>query len=458
MAHQASNIPWNVLASNLHWSEAKHPCHGDLHLRFKPDQAKKLDYFVEGFVRNIREHSSTTRKKYPEHYDPPRPEEIILDDATIRKITPTVRRWRAHMAQMCLRDLGSEDILPSEEKEYKGQCPIPIPHEERKAAAFYRKYQRNHCYRFFPVNGKAFLNLELVKTLLLYGEMDIIFRVCAYPGVDLGTWWEMSRCYCEKPDAGWDTLCRIALLPYIGLNVIYCIPETWDLASGKTREKDYRQMRIYQYMLKHCTLSGTTSEVAMYPHRQFFGIADGQFRWVGNEFRLPRQSLVYPYGLVSFEEFLNCDGVTENKPAPSDVPQVRQILHSKGLPMELVLNIMALAEYAPRGRLQVPHDPFHLDNRDELAKYLKFCWEVLVRCDMMAGALGMVIPWRELVSHTLFQLFSCGPRHRLRCITTLKNAIVILNSQRGFGSIVRTRTGILRLSLNRSDKGTWYQR
>lgn len=192
MAHQASNIPWNVLASNLHWSEAKHPCHGDLHLRFKPDQAKKLDYFVEGFVRNIREHSSTTRKKYPEHYDPPRPEEIILDDATIRKITPTVRRWRAHIAQMC-----HEDIFPSEDKTYKGQYPCPIPPEERGAAAFYRRHQRNDCYRFFEVNGKAFFNLELVKTLLLYDEMDVIFRVCAYPDVGLRTWWKMYQCYCQ---------------------------------------------------------------------------------------------------------------------------------------------------------------------------------------------------------------------------------------------------------------------
>lgn len=163
-------------------------------------------------------------------------------------------------------------------------------------------------------------------------------------------------------------------------------------------------------MLKHCTLSGTTSEVATYPHRQFFGIADGQFRVIGNQLRIPSLSLVYPYGLVPFEEFLNCDRVTEKKPAPSDVPQVQQILCSKGLPVELVLDIMELAEYAPRGRLQVPHDPFHLHNRDELAKYLKFCWEVLVRCDMMAGALGMVMPWRELVSETLVQLFSCGPR------------------------------------------------
>ncbi|KAK4225241.1 hypothetical protein QBC38DRAFT_483421 [Podospora fimiseda] len=407
MAHQASNIPWNVLASNLHWSEAKHPGHGDLHLRFKPDQAKKLDYFVQAFVGNIAEHSSTARKKYPEQYSPPPPEEIIVDDATIRKIAPTVRRWRALMSKMS-----------NEEKkdEVDGQCPIP--EEERKGAAFYRRYQRNSCYEFFWVNGEAFFNLELVKTLLLYGEMDIIFRVCAFPEVDLRTWWQMPRCYDEQPDAGWDTLCRTALLPYIALNVIYCFPETWDPASGKINEKDYRQMRIYQYMVKHCTFSGTTSEVATYPHRQFFGIADGQFRlFYSNDFRLPGPGLsplVYPYGLVSFEEFLNCDsdGVTtvESKPAASDIPQVWQILHGKGLPMELILKILEMAEYAPRGRLQVPHDPFHRDNREELGKYLKFCWEVLVRCDMMAGALGMVIPWRELVSSTMVKLFSCGQR------------------------------------------------
>ncbi|KAK3898227.1 hypothetical protein C8A05DRAFT_19145 [Staphylotrichum tortipilum] len=409
MAHQASNIPWNVLASNLHWSELKHPGHGDLHLRFKPDQGKKLHYFVEAFIRNIREHSYTARKQYPEHYNPPLPEEVILDDAVVCKITPTVRRWRAQRKHPGFCRCGS-GILRSEETEHKCECPIPIPPEERTAAAFYRRYEPNRCYMFFETNGKAFYNLEIVKTLLLYGEMDTIFRVCAYPGVDLRTWWSMYQCYCENPDAGWDSLCRTALLPYIALNVISCFPETWDSASGKTNEKDYRRMRIYQYMLKHCTKSGMTTEVATHPHRQFFGIADGQFKRYGTEFRGPGLHIPYPYGLMPLEAFLNWDQVVESKPAPADIPQVQWILHSKGLPMELVLEIMAFAGYAPRGRLQVPHDPFHPENREELAKYLRFCWEVLVRCDMMAVALGMAIPWRDLVSNTLVQLLSCVPR------------------------------------------------
>jgi len=171
-------------------------------------------------------------------------------------------------------------------------------------------------------------------------------------------------------------------------------------------------MRIYQYMLKQCTMSGKTSDIPTHPHRQFFGITNTQFAHHD-----PNQKNVHPYGLLSFDKFLHCDDSPQqhppaaHDPAPSDIPQVRQILHSKGLPTELVLDIMARADYAPRGRLPVPHDPFHPDNRAELDKYLKFCWEVLVRCEMLATALGMVIPWGDVVSGVMVGLLSCGLCH-----------------------------------------------
>ena len=175
-------------------------------------------------------------------------------------------------------------------------------------------------------------------------------------------------------------------------------------------------MRIYQYMLKQCTMSGMTSDIPTHPHRQFFGITSNQFTH-HNPNQKKKNALHPPYGLLPFDKFLHCDSPQQQPPAaahdplPADIPKVHQILHSKGLPTELVLEIMARAAYAPRGRLQVPHDPFHRDNRAELAKYLKFCWEVLVRCDMMATALGMVIPWREVVSRVMVGLFSCGLCH-----------------------------------------------
>lgn len=171
-------------------------------------------------------------------------------------------------------------------------------------------------------------------------------------------------------------------------------------------------MRIYQYMLKQCTMGGMTSEVATYPHRQFFGIQDGQFHVRGH----PRDGKLrhtrrFPYGLLSFENFLSSEKLVEPKSARSAVRQVQETLYSKGLPMELVLEIMGWAGYTedPNARLEVPHDPFHPENREELAKYLRYCWQLLVRCDMLAAALGKAIPWRYLISKAMIDLFSCDP-------------------------------------------------
>ena len=175
-------------------------------------------------------------------------------------------------------------------------------------------------------------------------------------------------------------------------------------------------MRIYQYMLKHCTRASETSDVATRPHRQFFGIADDQFTRWGNEFLLPDSQLRYPYGLIPFSKFLDCDlRAPLPSPGPDEVVLVGAMLHAKGLPMELVLEILDLADYAPRGRLRVPHDPFHRDNADELRKYLKYCWQLLIRCEMMAAELGMEIPWPVLVSRALIKLLSCGPRRWHHC-------------------------------------------
>lgn len=166
-------------------------------------------------------------------------------------------------------------------------------------------------------------------------------------------------------------------------------------------------MRICKYALRDCTYSGATSEVPAHPHRRFFGIEDGQFRYPdGPDFS----------GKLSVETFLNCDTVMRQRPTPSAVRRVQQILRSRGLPAELVLGILEMAEYEPgEGRLKVPHDPFHPENRGELAKYLRYCWELIVRCEMVANAIGMEIPWAEVMHRTLVALLESKeipPRRR----------------------------------------------
>ena len=195
MAHQTANIPWNVLASNLYWSEVRHPGHGDLHLRFRPDQAKKLEYFLQGLVRNIREHSSTSRRKYPEHYDAPDHDDVILDDATVRKIAPTVRRWCANRVARYYHPTEDDSPWNPVPMQRRAEWERQIPVEQSRAAAFYRHY--TYYERTWYIHSKLFFNVEVVKTLLLYGEMDTIFRVCAHPDVEeLGTiWWRRGNSF-----------------------------------------------------------------------------------------------------------------------------------------------------------------------------------------------------------------------------------------------------------------------
>lgn len=170
-------------------------------------------------------------------------------------------------------------------------------------------------------------------------------------------------------------------------------------------------------MLRGCTASWKHSDVITYPHRQFFGIADRQFlgykpllgnksHWLNwTDRKRKSDSPVEVYGRVPIEEFLSLDNPISYQPAASDMASVRWILCKKGLPVELTMEIMELAGYEPKRRLEIPHDPFHPSNREELSRYLTYCWQIIVRCDMMRKALGMDIRWQEFVANILIELF-----------------------------------------------------
>lgn len=49
---------------------------------------------------------------------------------------------------------------------------------------------------FLNENGEAFYNIEVVKTLILYGEMEPILRVCVHPDVDYKSWQSQCLCFC----------------------------------------------------------------------------------------------------------------------------------------------------------------------------------------------------------------------------------------------------------------------
>lgn len=214
---------------------------------------------------------------------------------------------------------------------------------------------------------------------------------------------------------------------YLTLNILYSFPELWDPASSSSRPTDYRSTKLYQVMLRYCTWSGCSSEVAKYPHRAFFGIGDNQFHsWPCMDsafelkYRPPGSSDDYrrfaksqfPYGQAPFDEFLNAESnSTGYLPDGAAVAVVRDILYRKRLPLELVNDVMERADYTVKRRLVYPHDPFHAGNKEELQKHLKYCWRLIINCNMMADALGMKIGWEGLIYRILsWQISASGGR------------------------------------------------
>ncbi|KAJ3546670.1 hypothetical protein NM208_g1776 [Fusarium decemcellulare] len=407
MAHNSHSIPWKVLASNFEYVAVNHNYDDitNLYPRFKDSQGKEISYFVQAFARAVQEHSSNERKKYPQHYDPPDLNEIIVSDDTVRRIGATVSRWCARAFEFPTKPPQDTQALTA---------------ARRRVSAFLIQLSTNN-WRHIYLDKESFYNFELLKTLVLYGEMDPVFKICAHPDNDLLSFWVQNRnFYTDRDDIGWEHIPKMAFKAYLCLNLLYCYPELWDEKSGRHAGNDYRSTKAYQQTLRECTFSGRVSRLACYPHMQFFGIPESHFS------RYPRarkggkyaytfpSSAHYPYGKMPIADFLKFEHLMPRMDSPSDVNSVHWMLRSQGLPTEIVLYVMELAEYFPSRRLEVEHDPLHPDNQEDLMKYLSYCWQLLLRCDMMAKELGDQIPWDVLVSDCLVLLVGTDYKNHKR--------------------------------------------
>ncbi|KJZ73509.1 hypothetical protein HIM_07065 [Hirsutella minnesotensis 3608] len=410
MAHQAHNIPWSLLTAHLTptftHDKSGHYRSSSVHLKFdyrlncKPNQAKDLSHFITAFAKNIEDHTRCERAKYPATYTPPSRGDLFLDDAVAEKIMPSVQRFRRELSHRMGFGNFTERREPQDTSGRPGilcphvdgsqgfGCGCALPYTERIADAFLREYRQNGCYRLAGANGPAFFNVEVLKLLLLYGEMDLILRVCAHPDVDYLEWEENSSQW--GVIAGWNKIYLAALKAYICLNICYCFPELWN-PSCRPATYDYRSTTLFRNTVRDCTLSGFSTPVSAMPHRQFF---DGWYHWYG---------------------YLPPDGSAIRLDAAQ---YASRVLREKGLPPELCYMILSYLNSGPPGRLPVSRDPLHPDNREELGKYLTYCWQLIVRCNMMAQALGKEIEWEEYICQVLIdQLSSKGGRKWYKNVT-----------------------------------------
>jgi hypothetical protein len=197
----------------------------------------------------------------------------------------------------------------------------------------------------------------------------------------------------------------MAMEVYICLNVLYCFPETWDVAAGKTEENDYRNSKSYQKMLKRCIVAYSETYAVKDPHRLFFGL--------DNHHLFRDRDL----GTQPICQFLDLKQSAIENPSVAEVFGVRTILIARGFPVEIAVKILQFVGYQAKRRIAIPNDPFHPSNKEELIKYLDYCWKLLICCEVMANALGKPIDWREVGSQCIAEVLGterCGYRYWFR--------------------------------------------
>jgi len=169
------------------------------------------------------------------------------------------------------------------------------------------------------------------------------------------------------------------------------------------KEVDYRRMVCWEKVLSRCT-GRQHYDVHTFPHRLFFGVSEPSHEaYLWNKVGCGRK---HP-SLESEEEKRRRERYL---PVSEDVAIVLFYLRLKGCPTEIGLQILAYAEFKPERRLPIANDPMNLHNREELRKYLSWCWKVLVWCDMLMTASGSRIGWVYEITDVIRELWGVGVR------------------------------------------------
>lgn len=193
MHHTSDEIPWHLITSNLHWAPGElAPQIRDLNLPQIPGKLKDKegcacgatnlhpkspapksaegDEFSEAFAKAVANASKRKRAQYPEKYSAPDPSDILLGDELFEKVNSLLSR------------------------EVKGGPRLPD--EQRTASAFLHPWECDDRCRFLSTAEIGFLNLEVVKMLLMLGELGPILQACAHPDEGLSGWYSAAICDC----------------------------------------------------------------------------------------------------------------------------------------------------------------------------------------------------------------------------------------------------------------------
>lgn len=239
MHYPSDNIPWHLIASKLHWAPGQLPQRirdlnlpqnpgklkdktgcacgvTNLHPNSPPFESGEKNEFAQAFAQAVSDASKLKRAQYPKYYSAPSPSDVLLGDELVEKV---------------------ESFLS---QETKGGPKLPF--EQRTASAFLHPWEcGDHC-NFTSDTDIGFLNLEVVKMLLMLGELDPILRACAHPDEGLSGWYSAALCDCMVSTV-LISLIQVSLLtPFTGESLCYGVGYGHIICSESLRYTQYRSL------------------------------------------------------------------------------------------------------------------------------------------------------------------------------------------------------------------------
>lgn len=130
------------------------------------------------------------REEYPETYDQPESSDVVLDEAVVRRITPTAQRWRARRSS--IRNCGKSGFKRGRVSPEYCKC-TSIPEKNKLMASFLggvptQEGISRHSYDAYFDGKDFYYSLQLFKNLLVYEEMDTILRLGAHANACFKKW------------------------------------------------------------------------------------------------------------------------------------------------------------------------------------------------------------------------------------------------------------------------------
>lgn len=345
---------------------------------------------------------------------PAGPDDIIISDGVARRITPPLLRYRKTRWYKYVEVRGTAP-KPGEEiplcthettKELDCGCILPLYFRRYSAfcCLFNAECAKNGCPMWENDQPREF-SRAIVMVLLSYNEPEPIVRALVSSKDPTSPGHERTF-NCDTRARGFDKhIVRNALHPYLILNTIYLLRQVWDPSCKRHAWwHDYRDTALYQNLLMNIT--GTKGharrsdsdkpQISRYPHQDFFEMPPGWESASFTHMNLPghwqrSRSLWANHPRLGTMPFKSLAGNLEARRRHLGVPvsefsppAAAEFLRDKGLPTEVVNDIISMAEEG-RYFFPIPDNPLNPLNKRFIHLYLDNCWNTIVLCGLVFG-------------------------------------------------------------------------